>query len=129
MKREQVIERISLGRMVEAEASMQLDGRRTFVEVRPLIDEKVATLTNVDVGIEPTLSRLHPNADVIKEYRVRFCTLNPGWETYPDDWDHFVHEQGWAAYGSLEELEQSLSERFGILFDDLQVPGRTESPL
>ena len=129
MKRAQVIERITLGRMVEAEARMDLDGRRTFVEVRPLVDEKMAILANVDVGIEPELSRLLPNTDVIKEYRVRFCTLNSGWETYPDDWDHFVYQQGWAAYGSLEELERSLSERFGIAFYDLQVPGQTESPL
>jgi len=128
MNRLQVLERLSLGRMVEAEMTPDAEGRRIFLEVRPLIDEQAAELKPADFGIEPLLLRASPNANVIKGYRVRFCSLNPGWESVPDDWDLFVHEQQWFVYDSLDELERALSERFGLLFEALKVPGNTESP-
>ncbi len=129
MNRAQVVERLSLGRIVEAEAPVDVGGRRKFIEVRPLIDESVAELKRTDVFVEPVLSKSTPNADVVLGYQVRLCTLNPGWEAYPDDWDHFVHNQEWYKFDSLSELEQALPERFSVQLEELQIPGKTESPL
>lgn len=129
MHRAQVVERLKLGRMVEAEARTVEEGRRTFLEVRPLIDESVTEQKTSDIFVEPVLSRSEPNADVVVGYRVRVCTLNTGWEVCPDDWDHFVHKQEWFNFNSLAELERALFERFAIQLEELKIPGKTESPL
>lgn len=129
MNRAQVIERLKLGRMLEVEASVDSEGRRQFLEVRPQIDDQCAYMKTADFAVEPVISRMVANADVIIEFRVRLCILNPGWEKCPDDWDHFLHEQKWFDFHSLDELESGLSLGFGIGLDGLQLPGKTDSPM
>ncbi|WP_140637509.1 hypothetical protein [Methylibium rhizosphaerae] len=129
MNRLQVLERLKLGRVVEAEVRAGPQGRRAFIEVHPLIDETVSELRVSESSIEPLLSRSTPNTNVVTGYRLRLCILNSGWEETPDDWDHFIHMQDWSNFNSLAELEMALSERFSIGLEELQIPGKTESPL
>ncbi|QBI03058.1 hypothetical protein [Pseudoduganella albidiflava] len=129
MNRTQIAERLRLGRHLEAEVTAAGEQRRTFIEVRPMVDDAVASVVHRGTGIEHVLSRRTPNADVIAAYRVRRCTLSPGWEAYPDDWDHYVHAQDWHACPTLQELEQHLTAAFGIGIEALRLPGTTDSPL
>jgi hypothetical protein len=65
MNRMQVIAGLDLGRMLEAELRVSEEGTRTFIEVRPVIDENRGFLELAPFGIEPTLSRITPNANAI----------------------------------------------------------------
>lgn len=129
MNRAQVIERLKLSRLVEAELPQRDGGVRVFLEVQPMIDQARSTFQVSTHGGEPRLLRLNPNADVIQEYKVRQCALLPGWEATPDDWDRFVHEQVKLTVASLDELERYLSEGHGVDLESLKVPGSTDSPL
>lgn len=129
MNRKQVIERLKLGRLVEAEAPRDESNRRVFVEVRPLIERARANLASQGLAGEPRLIRVRPNEDVICGYAIRFCALNPGWETELDDWDHYAYKDERVSCQSLDELEKELLDRFGLRLEDLVTPGTTESPL
>lgn len=129
MNRMQILERLKLGRHLEAEVTAAGERLRRFIEVRPTVDDAAASVVYRGTGIENVLSRKTPNADAIAGYRVRHCALEPGWEAYPDDWDHYVHAQDWHACPTLRELEQHLAARFGIGIEALRLPGTTESPL
>jgi hypothetical protein len=115
--------------MVEAEAIPDHAGRRIFVEIRPMLSSHDASFQPNDGHSEPLLVRGAPNIDVIEGYRVRHCTLNQGWERFPDDWDHYEYEQTRYEYSSIEELELALHKNFGLVLSSFQIPGNTESPL
>lgn len=129
MNRAQVLERLYLGRPVEAEAKPDLAGRRIFIEMRPVVSSRDAYTQSSDGHSEPLLMRRAPNINVIEGYRVRYCSLNQGWENYPNDWDHYEHEQRCYEYSSVEDLELALNKDFGLALSSFQVPGNTESPL
>jgi hypothetical protein len=129
MNRHQVIERLGLGRMVETEIAPGSDGRSVFIEIHPQIDRQKAELRHIGHGIEPLLVRTHANADVIQAYEVRYCSLNPGWESEPNDWDHYLHERCRASYASLDALDAALRSRFGLSLESFVARGNTASPL
>lgn len=129
MNRLQVIGRLDLGRMLEAELRVGSDGVRTFIEVRPIIDENRGVLERAPFGIEPKLSRTTPNTNAISRYQIRRCVLHPGWEIEPDDWNRYVAQQSWHTCVTLGELERYLIEHCGIALDLLRLPGGTDSPL
>jgi hypothetical protein len=129
VNRLQVIERLLLGRCLEAELPTGGEKRRAFIEVRPVVDELLAEVQTSEPELEPLLVRKSPNEDAIKGYRVRFVSLNPGWESHANDWDLFVHEQAASVHSSLEALEQALSEQYKLSLESLRAPGNTESPL
>lgn len=129
MNRMQVIGRLDMGRMLEAELRVGAEGVRTFIEVRPIIDESRGFLELAPFGIEPKLSRTAPNTNAICRYQIRLCALHPGWETEPDDWDRYVAQQSWYTCVTLRDLERYLVEHCGIALDLLRLPGGTDSPL
>lgn len=129
MNRIQVVERLKLGRLVEAEAPRDEKNRRVFLEVRPQVDHARGTVISQGLVGEPYLLRNRPNEDIILSYEIRVCALNAGWEAEPDDWDHFAHTDERINCQSLDELEKVLLDRFGLRLENLTVPGATESPL
>lgn len=129
MNRVQVVERLKLGRLVEAEAPRDEKNRRVFLEVRPKVDHARGTVISQGLVSEPYLLRNRPNEDIILGYDIRVCALNAGWEAEPDDWDHFAHTDERINCQSLDELEKMLLDRFGLHLENLTVPGATESPL
>lgn len=129
MNRTQVIERLKLGRNVEAELHNDCIGVRTFIEVRPIVDEHRGTLQMAGPGAEPQLVRRVANEDVIREYKIRRCSLRPGWEAYENDWDHFLLEQVWSTCNTIDDLETTLFQQFDISLEELCLPGTTDSPL
>lgn len=129
MNTRQVIERMKLGRTLEAELPRRAGGIRTFLEIGPVIDKRRAAFAPSEHGAEPRLSRQVANQDVIQHYAVRTCALQPGWEIMPNDWDLFLHEQTRVTCTTLAELEAYLERELGIDFESLALPGNTDSPL
>ena len=129
MNKLQVIERLKLGRVLEAELPRRDNGVRTFLEIGPVIDKRRAAFDIPENGVEPGLSRLVANQDVIQQYTVRICALRPGWETMPNDWDLFVHQQTRVTCITLAELEAYIEREHGIGFESFALPGNTDSPL
>jgi hypothetical protein len=129
MSRMQIIESLKLGRNVEVEIRKSCIGARTFLEIWPVVGGCRGTLQIAEPGTERRLVRKVCNADVIREYRIRRCSLRPGWETNENDWDHFLLEEAWTTCITIADLETTLLEQFDIKLEELRLPGATDSPL
>ena len=129
MNRAQVLERLKLGRMIEAELPRDSEGRRGFIEVRPALNGMLAQLQPADPSVEPILRRSIPNSNAVVSYRMNWVRLLEGWESEPDDWDHYACSQDSCTVVSVVELERDLLQKFGLALEEFQVPGNTDSPL
>lgn len=128
MTREQVINRLQLGRTVGAEVRASVDDCRGFVFVRPKHDSVRAVLVQRDIFVEPLLHRRSPNEDVILSYDIEYTELRNGWEAQPDDWDRFVHTRERLHCMSLATLEAVLNKHWHLLIGDLQLPSNVDHP-
>ena len=129
MSRDQVVERLSLGRSVAAEVTTSIPGHRGFVFVVPLVDASRTKVLESPSGFgEPFTRRNVPNEDVISGYRVKYTVLRPGWEDTPDDWDLFLRSADESVLLSLPLLEHALRSQWGLELADLRLPHDVDHP-